>query len=110
MVIVAGHLMVEATGRAAAYLAGCTEVVVAARSSEGCLDFSIGCDLLDPRRVNVCEKWESHEAIAAFAVIDGMRDRGLVGDDGWLSALGRTVKQRVEALPDDLAAKPYERL
>ena len=44
------------------------------------------------------------------AVIDGMRDRGLIGDDGWLSEQGRAVKQRVEALTDDLAAKPYERL
>jgi hypothetical protein len=44
------------------------------------------------------------------AVIDGMRDRGLIGDDGWLSDLGRGVSQRVEALTDDLAAKPYESL
>lgn len=42
------------------------------------------------------------------AVIDGLRHRGLIGDDGWLSESGRTVKQRVEALTDDLAAKPYE--
>src|SRR5206468_12616905 len=42
------------------------------------------------------------------AVIDGMRDRGLIGDDGWLSERGRAVKQRVEELTDDLAAKPYE--
>jgi hypothetical protein len=44
------------------------------------------------------------------AVIDGMRERGLIGEDGWLSESGRAVKQRVEALTDDLAAKPYERL
>lgn len=44
------------------------------------------------------------------AVIDGMRDRNLIGDDGWLSETGRAIKQRVEALIDDLAAKPYERL
>src|SRR3954470_1083272 len=44
------------------------------------------------------------------AVIDGMRDRKLIGDDGWLSEPGRAVKQRVEALTDDLAAKPYESL
>ena len=44
------------------------------------------------------------------AVIDGVRDRGLIGDDGWLSEEGRAVKQRVEALTDDLAAKPYESL
>jgi hypothetical protein len=44
------------------------------------------------------------------AVIDGMRDRGLIGDDGWLSEQGRAVKRRVEALTDDLAATPYESL
>jgi hypothetical protein len=42
------------------------------------------------------------------AVIDGMRERGLIGDDGWLSESGRAVKQRVEELTDELAAKPYE--
>src|SRR5580765_699424 len=44
------------------------------------------------------------------AVIDGMRDRNLIGDDGWLSETGRAMKQRVEARTDDLAAKPYESL
>ncbi len=43
-------------------------------------------------------------------VIDGMRDRGLIGADGWLREQGRAVKQRVEALTDDLAARPYESL
>ena len=41
---------------------------------------------------------------------DGMRDRGLIGDDGWLSEHGRAVRQRVESLTDDLAARPYEGL
>ena len=44
------------------------------------------------------------------AVIEGMRDRGLIGNDGWLTDEGRAVKQRVESLTDDLAAKPYESL
>src|SRR5258705_1397968 len=44
------------------------------------------------------------------AVIDGMRDRGLIWDDGWLSQRGRAVKQRVEPLTDDLPAKPSESL
>ncbi len=42
------------------------------------------------------------------AVINAMRERGLIGDDGWISEKGRAVKQRVESLTDDLAAKPYE--
>jgi len=44
------------------------------------------------------------------AVVDGMRARGLIGDDGWLSDAGRGVKQRIESLTDDLAAAPYEHL
>jgi hypothetical protein len=47
-------------------------------------------------------------ALQLAAVIGGMRDRALIGDDGWLSEQGRAVKQRVEALTDSLAAKPYE--
>jgi hypothetical protein len=42
------------------------------------------------------------------AVIDGMRARGLIGADGWLTANGRATRQRIEALTDDLAAPPYD--
>lgn len=42
------------------------------------------------------------------AVIDGMRGRGLVGHDGWLTAAGRATKERVEALTDRLAEAPYD--
>lgn len=44
------------------------------------------------------------------AVIGGLCRRGLVGDDGRLTDDGRAVNQRIEALTDDLAASPYERL
>jgi hypothetical protein len=44
------------------------------------------------------------------AVVDGLRKRNLIGDDGQLSTEGRAVRQRVEALTDSLAAKPYETL
>jgi hypothetical protein len=44
------------------------------------------------------------------AVIDGLRGRGLIGADGWLTTQGRAVKQRIEALTDDLAAPPYDAL
>ena len=41
-------------------------------------------------------------------VIEGMRTRGLVGDDGWLTALGQQTKERVESLTDELAAPAYD--
>ena len=65
MVIVAGHLIVDASERDA-YLAGCVAVVEAARAAVGCLDFAIGADLADPARINVFERWESPAAVEAF--------------------------------------------
>lgn len=42
------------------------------------------------------------------AVSDGMRDRGLIADDGWLTDGGRDVHRRIESRTDALAAAPYE--
>ena len=42
------------------------------------------------------------------AVVDGMRDRGLIDDSGWLSDKGWEVKARIEEHTDDLAAQAYE--
>ncbi|MGW4523712.1 SCO6745 family protein [Amycolatopsis sp. NPDC004378] len=44
------------------------------------------------------------------AVIDGMRERGLIGTHGWLTAAGRAAKDRVEAMTDRLAKAPYRAL
>jgi hypothetical protein len=41
-------------------------------------------------------------------LIDGMRARGLVQDERTFTPAGRQVKDRVEALTDDLAVAPYE--
>ena len=65
MVIVAGHLMVEAQQRQR-YLRGCVSVVEQARGAHGCLDFAISADVLDPGRINIFERWESREAVEAF--------------------------------------------
>jgi quinol monooxygenase YgiN len=65
MVIVAGHLLVDPAEREA-YLEGCRQVVEQARRTDGCLDFAITADLLDPSRVNLYERWESQEAVEAF--------------------------------------------
>ena len=47
MVIVAGHITVDPEERQS-YLAGCMSVVEQARRADGCLDFAITADLLDP--------------------------------------------------------------
>src|SRR5215218_5383416 len=44
------------------------------------------------------------------AVMDGLRERGLVDADGWFTDAGRETKQRIEALTDELAAPPYDAL
>jgi hypothetical protein len=41
------------------------------------------------------------------ALVDGMKARGLVADDGGFTQVGRETKQRIEALTDDLAVAPY---
>ncbi len=65
MVIVAGHLIVDPRQRDS-YLDGCRDVVGQARGTPGCLDFAVTADLLDPRRVDIFERWESQQAVDAF--------------------------------------------
>ena len=42
------------------------------------------------------------------AVVNGMRARGLIGADGWLTAADRQLEERVESLTDELAAPAYD--
>lgn len=75
MVIVAGHLMVDENGRDS-YLRGCQAVVEQARSTPGCLDFAISPDLVDAKRINIFERWETQ------AAVDGFRGSGPSDDQG----------------------------
>jgi quinol monooxygenase YgiN len=65
MVIVAGHITVDPEQRES-YLAGSMSVVQKARRADGCLDFGITADLLDPGRVNLFERWETQAAVEAL--------------------------------------------
>ena len=65
MVIIAGHITVDPEQRES-YLAGSVSVVEKARRADGCLDFAITADLLDPGRVNLFERWESQAAVETF--------------------------------------------
>jgi quinol monooxygenase YgiN len=65
MIIVSGHLVVDATARAD-YLEGCRAVIRQAREARGCLAFSLSPDPLLPERINVYEQWTSLEAVEAF--------------------------------------------
>ena len=66
MVIVAGHATVEPHQREA-YLAESGMIVEQARRmSTGCLDVAVSADLIDPRRVNIFERWESQAVLETF--------------------------------------------
>lgn len=65
MIIVSGWLRVDAGDRDQ-YLDGCQEVIVAARASDGCRDFHLSPDPIEPDRINIYEQWDSVEAVEAF--------------------------------------------
>ena len=79
MIIVAGHLELEPADRDA-FVADAATSVALARTTPGCLDFSVSADPLDPTRVNVCERWETTGALLGFrgnGPADGIVDRVL---------------------------------
>lgn len=65
MLIIAGHLVVESADRDA-YVAECAPIVEAARAADGCLDFSITADSVDPARISIYERWEGEDQLLAF--------------------------------------------
>ncbi|MCP2294676.1 Antibiotic biosynthesis monooxygenase [Nocardia amikacinitolerans] len=80
MLIVAGYLRVTDRDD---FLARCREVVEQARAAEGCLDFCLGADLVEPDRVNVYERWSTRADAERFrgeGPSDGLETR-IVGAD-----------------------------
>jgi quinol monooxygenase YgiN len=65
MLIVAGYLIVDPDQRSA-FLEDAATAVRLARDAQGCLDFSLSADLLNPARINILERWESREDVVAF--------------------------------------------
>jgi quinol monooxygenase YgiN len=65
MILVAGALFVDPADRDG-YLVGCRAVVEQARSTSGCLDFALSPDLVDPRRINVFERWVNEDELTRF--------------------------------------------
>ena len=64
MLIVAGYLIVDEEDRDR-YVADCAAAVAAARQAQGCLDFAVSADSIDPRRVNIFDRWSSRELLGA---------------------------------------------
>ncbi|HEY9010161.1 MAG TPA: antibiotic biosynthesis monooxygenase [Devosia sp.] len=65
MIIVCGRFLAHA-GRRQELLDLSRLAVVAARNTEGCIDFAVSPDLIDADRVNILERWTSAEALRAF--------------------------------------------
>jgi len=68
-IIVAGNLTIK-SGLRDEFVAKSLEAVVLARSNRSCEDFSVSPDPIDPKRVNIFEKWQSQ------ADLDVFRDAG----------------------------------
>jgi quinol monooxygenase YgiN len=90
VIIVAGSLTVGRSARDA-YLEGCREVVAAARGAEGCLDYALSADLLEPERINVFERWDSADSLNRF------RGSGPSGDQRGQLRQIRVVEYEVPA-------------
>jgi quinol monooxygenase YgiN len=69
-IIVSGSLHVDPAQRGA-FLEARVAILEHARNAPGCLDFSVSADLLDAGRVNVYERWRSHEDLLAYRAGDG---------------------------------------
>lgn len=66
MIIIAGASWVRSgTDRDGAVVAF-ADMVARARRQDGCLDFAIGADSLDPERINLFERWRDQPALAAW--------------------------------------------
>jgi quinol monooxygenase YgiN len=65
MIIVSGAIFVDDAERDD-YVQGCRQVIVAARDADGCIDFHLAADPIEPGRINVYEQWESVEAVELF--------------------------------------------
>jgi quinol monooxygenase YgiN len=65
VLIIAGWLRTT-PGQRDAYLEACHRVVELARQAEGCLDFALSADPLDPDRINLHERWASGADLDRF--------------------------------------------
>jgi quinol monooxygenase YgiN len=93
MIIIAGYTRTETDKRDAA-VAAFAAMVRKAREQEGCLDFSISADAVDPDRANIFECWRDQQSLDAWRKI----------------ARGPRVKPReahVQLYRTDKAEKPF---
>lgn len=76
MVIIAGHVKMEALQRDA-YVEAFRDLIRRGRAADGCIDFAITADPVDPSRVNTLEIWDSADALDAFRKVANPPDTGI---------------------------------
>ncbi len=65
MIVIAGYVLTDADTRDAA-VAAFAETVARARKHDGCLDFAISADAVDPERSNLFELWRDQQSLDAW--------------------------------------------
>jgi quinol monooxygenase YgiN len=68
VIIIAGTLRVE-PGERDRYLDLVSVATALARATPGCLDFAQSADPLEADRINIFERWESDDDLAAFRAL-----------------------------------------
>ncbi|MGJ7906836.1 putative quinol monooxygenase [Actinopolyspora sp. H202] len=76
MLIIAGHLLVDAADRDA-FVAAHADLAARARRAPGCHDLAITADSVDPARVNNYERWESWDDVQAWRAVADAPDTGI---------------------------------
>ena len=95
MIIIAGYTRTDADRRDAA-VAAFRAMVERARAHDGCLDFAISADAVDPERVNLFECWRDQATLDAWRRIARGGPRG-----------GKPREIAVSLYRADKAEKPF---
>ena len=69
MIIIAGHSRAKNPIERDAAVAAFAAMVERARKQDGCLDLSIGADLVEADRINVFECWRDQQSLNAWRKI-----------------------------------------
>jgi len=65
MIIVSGKLDIE-EGKRDEFIARSKDSIIAARTANGCIDFSVSPDPVDLDRVNIFEEWHTKSQLDEF--------------------------------------------
>jgi quinol monooxygenase YgiN len=65
MIIITGYVLVDEADRPAMIEAS-RDLITRARAADGCLDFAMSPDTVDPRRLNNLEIWRDSDALNAW--------------------------------------------